>query len=73
MGVELKAAAVKTFATCAESNRHKFCGTAHNVTTNGNFLLEGCSMEISPAKKFPLVVECSMEIIQKQCVHILIL
>ena len=45
----------KTFATCAESNRREFCGAVNKVITNGNFLSE----------------ECLMEIIQKQCVLIL--
>ena len=45
----------KTFAACADSNRRKFCGAVNNVITNENFLSE----------------ESLMEIIQKQCVYIL--
>ena len=45
----------KTFAIRAESNRRKFYGAVNNVITDENFLS----------------AKCLMEIIQKQCIPIL--
>ena len=54
LSVGLKAG--KTFATCAESNRHKFCSAVNNVINNGNFLYEECLMEIIQAQCVPILM-----------------
>ena len=46
----------RTFTTLAEKNRRKFCASANDVIGNSDFLSE----------------ECVLEIIQKQCLPILI-